>query len=120
MLKALVDFLLNRKGHPVQKDTTLDAQAPYKVEAPEPPKCGCGRSPTGYCVGLHKLTDAEWATHPDNKKPEGIWPFPTAVAPEEKKPAVKAKATRAKKAPVAAIKAAEKPARKPRAKKAKE
>ena len=36
MLKALVDFLLNRKGHPVQKDSTLDAAAPYKVEAPAP------------------------------------------------------------------------------------
>lgn len=34
--------------------------------------CGCGRSPTGYCVGLHSLTDEEWAVHDDNpnkKKP---------------------------------------------------
>ena len=123
MLKALIDFLLNRKGHPVQKDTTLEAAAPYKVEAPEPVKCGCGRSPTGNCVGLHKLTDAEWAAHPDNKKPDGTWPFPTAVGTEEKKPAVKAKAARAKKAAVPAITAAEKPAAekkpaRPRAKKA--
>jgi hypothetical protein len=22
--------------------------------------CGCGRSPTGFCTGLHKLSDAEW------------------------------------------------------------
>lgn len=98
MLKALVDFLLNRKGHPVQKDTTLDAQAPYKVEAPAPePKV-------------------------EVKSDAGTWPFPTAVGSEEKpvKPAVKAKSVRAKKAPVAAITAAEKPARKPRAKKAKE
>ena len=29
-----------------------------KVE--EAVKCGCGRSPTGFCVGLHKLSDAEW------------------------------------------------------------
>ena len=85
-----------------------------------PVKCGCGRSPTGNCVGLHKLTEAEWAVHPDNKKPDANWPFPTAAGTEEKKPAVKAKAARAKKAPVPAIKAAEKPARKPRAKKAKE
>ena len=98
MLKALVDFLLNRKGHPAQKDTTLDAQAPYKVEAPAPePKV-------------------------EVKSDAGTWPFPTAVGSEEKpvKPAVKAKSVRAKKAPVAAITAAEKPARKPRAKKAKE
>jgi hypothetical protein len=122
MLKALIDFLLNRKGHPAQKDTTLDAAAPYKVEAPTPapePK-------------VEVVSDG------------GTWPFPTAGAPEEKpvKPAVKAKSvrakkkdttaedgliiatdaksTRAKKAPVAAITAAEKPARKPRAKKTQE
>ena len=136
MLKALIDFLLNRKGHPAQKDTTLDAAAPYKVEAPAvaeaikgPVKCGCGRSPTGYCVGHHALSDAAWAAHPDNKaKVEVVsdgstWPFPTAGALEEKpvKPAVKAKSVRVKKTP-AAITAAEKPAAKkpakPRAKKA--
>ena len=124
MLKALLDFLLNRKGHPTQHDTpTLsDAPvAPYKLETPEPAKCGCGRSPTGYCVGLHKLTQMEWEVHPDNpskpvvevKSDAGTWPFPTPV-----KPAVKAKSARAKKAPVAAMTAAEKPAKKPRAKKA--
>lgn len=99
MLKALVDFLLNRKGHPAQKDTTLDAQAPYKVEAPAPK--------------AEVVSDGS------------TWPFPTAPAPAEKpvKPAVKAKSARAKKAPVAAITAAEKPKKapaKPRAKKAKE
>ena len=34
--------------------------------------CGCGRSTTGFCVGLHKLTEEEWAVHEDNpnkKKP---------------------------------------------------
>jgi hypothetical protein len=24
-------------------------------------KCGCGRSPTGYCVGFHGLSDQDWA-----------------------------------------------------------
>ena len=24
------------------------------------PKCGCGRSPTGYCIGWHGLTEEEW------------------------------------------------------------
>jgi len=86
MLKALVDFLLNRKGHPVLKDSTLDVQAPYKVEAPE--------------------------SKAEVKIDSSTWPFPTAVGTEEKKPAVKAKAVRAKKAPVAAITAAEKPAAK--------
>ena len=23
------------------------------------PKCGCGRSPTGYCVGWHSLSEEE-------------------------------------------------------------
>ena len=22
--------------------------------------CGCGRSPTGFCTGLHALSDEEW------------------------------------------------------------
>ena len=126
MLKALIDFLLNRKGQPTQNNATTLPEAPYKVETPAPVKCGCGRSPSGNCVGYHALSNEAWAAHPDNKtKVEvkadgGTWPFPQA---EEKKPAVKAKSVRAKKAPVAAMTAAEKPKRapaKPRAKKAKE
>ena len=54
-------------GHPLDAAT----QAPYKIEpkaVAEPPavKCGCGRSATGFCVGLHKLSEDEWAVHPDN------------------------------------------------------
>jgi hypothetical protein len=59
-------------------------QTPYKVEPPvvedkvavanrAPAKCGCGRSSTGLCVGLHKLTDDEWSAHdanPNKAKPE--------------------------------------------------
>ena len=30
------------------------APSPYKVE---PTKCGCGRSPTGYCIGWHNLDE---------------------------------------------------------------
>ena len=73
---------------------------------PEPAKCGCGRSSTGYCVGLHKLTAEEWAVHPDNKDK------PAAKKPAAKKPA-------AKKAPAkkpAAITAAKKPRAKKEAK----
>ena len=65
MLKALVDFLLNRKGNPAPAQEAAP-EAPYKVEAPQAPKCGCGRSQSGFCVGLHKLTEAEWAVHADN------------------------------------------------------
>ena len=88
MLHALINFLLNRKGHPVQKDTTLDAVAPYKVEPPAPV--------------VEVKSDA------------GTWPFPKPASAEEK-PAEKPKKPRARKAPVAAITAAPK---KPRAKKA--
>lgn len=35
-----------------------------QVRATENPKefgkCGCGRSPTGYCVGFHGLSEDEW------------------------------------------------------------
>lgn len=24
-------------------------------------KCGCGRSPTGKCIGWHAMTEQEWA-----------------------------------------------------------
>ncbi len=90
-------------------------QAPYKVEAPvaEPVKCGCGRSPTGYCVGLHKLTAEEWAGHSDN--PNKVAAAPIETKPTEKKaPAKKAAAEPKTKKPVAAKPAVEK---KPRAKK---
>ena len=96
-------------------------QVPYKVEPPvvedkvavanrAPVKCGCGRSSTGLCVGLHKLTEQEWAAHDANpnkvvaeSKPESK---PTAITaakkPAVKKPAAKkaaAKKPAAKKAP---------------------
>lgn len=88
-------------------------QAPYKVEtpvvtpimippAPEPVKCGCGRSATGLCVGLHKLSQEEWAAQPDNPVK------PVVEAAPAKKPA-------AKKAPAKKKPAADKPAAKPAA-----
>ena len=58
--------------------------APYKVEAPVPAsaeavrapvKCGCGRSSTGDCVGLHALTADQWAASDKN---------PNRVVAEEK------------------------------------
>ena len=96
------------------------SRAPYKVEvdtfqpvpavdiAPEPAKCGCGRSASGFCVGLHKLTTEEWAVHPDNPaKPVAEVKAPAAKAHAAKAPA--AKKTPAKKNP-AAEKASTKPA----------
>lgn len=75
--------------------------APGKSEADRveatAPKCGCGRSSTGFCVGLHKLTAEEWAVSDQN--PDRA---PVAEAKPAKKPAAKKTADRkpaAKKAP---------------------
>jgi hypothetical protein len=80
---------------------------PNKVEAPEPapvaqPQCGCGRSASGFCVGLHKLTAEEWATHSDNPNKSSA---EVKTEPVKKKAAAKKSA--APKKP-AAIKAAPK------------
>jgi hypothetical protein len=86
-------------------------QVPYKVEPPvvedkvavanrAPAKCGCGRSSTGLCVGLHKLSESEWAAHDANpNKAAGSKPAAITAAkkPAAKKPAAKKPA--AKKAP---------------------
>lgn len=80
-----------------QKDEIKEAPAaepaPPVVEA-GPAKCGCGRSPTGFCVGLHKLSADEWAVHADN--PNKVTPVtaveepkPAAKKPAAKKPAAK-------------------------------
>lgn len=104
MLRFLKTFF-GKKNEPAE-------QAPYKIEqpstplavevpvidmpvpafdvAPQPIKCGCGRSASGYCVGLHKLTQEEWAVHPEN--PKKVTP-PAAKAPAKKAPAKKKSAT---------------------------
>ena len=64
----------------------------YRVEATAP-KCGCGRSPTGFCVGLHKLAPEEWAIHDQN--PNRVTEV-AAVTADNKTKAV----SKAKKAPV--------------------
>lgn len=94
------------------KDPAPAAEAPYKVEtpaAPEPAKCGCGRSQTGFCVGLHKLTPEQWATHADN---------PHKIADKAVEAMVKSVKQPKKKAPAAPKKvdkdASVKKARKPR------
>jgi len=94
--------------------------APYKVEAPVPAsaeavktpvKCGCGRSSSGECVGLHALTADQWATSDKNLNkvvaetaPYNV-PEPAATTPM----AGAAKASKAKKAPAAKAKTARKP-----------
>ena len=79
MLKAIINWFTGSKPDPrAEAPRVAEEAAPYKIEtpivapmmvpppAPEPAKCGCGRSTTGYCVGLHKLTAQEWAVHPNN------------------------------------------------------
>ena len=86
MFKAIKEFFLGKPA--------AEPVAPYKVGAPEevvtipspqgPAKCGCTRSSTGLCTGLHKLTDAEWAA--DESNPAKVQPVvevkvdPVAVA----------------------------------------
>jgi hypothetical protein len=124
MFKKIVEFFTGKKpeskyAHPLDAVTTPNVpQAPYKLEPPadmtpipyvpanEPPRCGCGRSSTGYCVGLHKLSPETWASHPNNpdmvgkitaeparpaKKPrKAAEKKPAAIkAPAEKKPGSK-------------------------------
>ena len=92
--------------------------APYKLEAPvvaptmepaavTPAKCGCGRSPTGLCVGLHKLTPAQWAAEQARGSCQKVNNSCDTPAEAAKKPAAK-KSQTAKK-PAAAITAAKKP-----------
>jgi len=76
-----------------------EPEAPYKVEAPasaqavKPPvSCGCGRSTTGECVGLHALTADQWVA--SDKNPNRVVATPVEVAPA---PAKTPKATAAKK-----------------------
>lgn len=97
------------------KDSTLDA--PYKIETPvpqaveaaliptpeQPRRCGCGRSASGFCVGLHALSPEQWAEHPDN---------PRRPTPAVKKTAAKKPAVKKDKAPVATSAPAKKPAAK--------
>lgn len=124
MFTKIKEFLF---GKPVQ------VEAPYKVEAPVktveltsvedgttklPVQCGCGRSPTGYCVGLHALSADEWSTHADNKNSVVVGKSADdrveATAPAKPKAPVK-KQQFEKKAVVAKPPAAAKAPPKPRA-----
>jgi hypothetical protein len=120
MFKKIIELFTGKK-EPVQP-----LAVPYKLEAPvvdqaavvsaaegsgansspanEPPKCGCGRSSTRFCVGLHKLSPEAWASHPNN--PDIVGKILAEPARPAKKAAVK-KPAAAKKP--AAIKAPAKP-----------
>ena len=133
MLKAVFDWFRSPSPRAFAPAVPPEA-APYKVETPvvaptmtpaavsTPAKCGCGRSPTGLCVGLHKLTPAQWAAEQARGSCQKVnnscdTPAePCSPAEAAKKPAVKK--PQASKKPAAAITAAKKPAaKKPAAKK---
>ena len=94
------------------------AEPVKETEKKQPPKCGCGRSSTGNCVGLHKLSEAEWAISDKNPNRVAVAPVVvTADTPATTEAALAPKKARAAK-PKKAVETAEKP-KKPRAKKAK-
>jgi len=56
MLKKLMSML----GIGSKKLDAVPADTKMEVADTGPAKCGCGRSPTGYCVGLHSLSEEDW------------------------------------------------------------
>ena len=120
MFQKIKEFLSGKL--PVEQTPPAPVESvPYKVEvpavtpvplvaetvAPIPPapvQCGCGRSPTGLCVGLHKLSTDEWAVHADNPV-KAAPPAPAKKQPAPRKPAAKVQVKKP-----AAIKAAPKKA----------
>lgn len=97
----------NPDQHPLARFNTTDVapgkSADDRVETTAP-QCGCGRSPTGFCVGLHKLSAEEWAMSDQNPNKASV----ADVTAENKAAAV----AKVKKAPA---KTAAKPAAKPAA-----
>lgn len=122
MFQKIKEFLFGKL--PVEQTPPAPVESvPYKVEvpavtpvplvaetvapippAPAPVQCGCGRSPTGLCVGLHKLSTDEWAVHADNPV-KAAPPAPAKKQPAPRKPAAKVQVKKP-----AAIKAAPKKA----------
>jgi len=100
MLKAVFDWFRSPSPKAFAPAVQPEA-APYKVEAPvvaptmepaavsTPAKCGCGRSPTGLCVGLHKLTPEQWAAEQARGSCQKVNNSCDTPAEAAKKPAVK-------------------------------
>ena len=116
VLIAVIYKLINHKDKTPDPLEKAEAEVKAKLdevlrvaetpaETPKAGTCGCGRSPTGNCMGLHKLSDAEWAMHDLNPNRVAVAPVvvtadsPNAVvSPEIVAEAAPLKKPRAKKA----------------------
>lgn len=76
-----IKWLFGVEESKTRSSTNESPTEPEKIRSASPAACGCGRSPTGYCVGYHNLSDEEWAVHEKN---------PNKVVREVDKPATKA------------------------------
>jgi CDGSH-type Zn-finger protein len=76
-------------GLKIEQEIAAEVVAEVK-KVKEAAKCGCGRSPTGFCVGLHKLSDEVWALH-DLNPAKVLQTAEEAVVKEVKKVKGKAK-----------------------------
>ena len=72
----------------------VEAAKVVETKVEEAVKCGCGRSPTGFCVGLHLLSEEEWkkAQAAETKVVEEVTKVETAVKATATKAATKVKA----------------------------
>jgi hypothetical protein len=96
MIRKLFDRLFGKK------DTTVVVIEQVAVNQELVKKlCGCGRSPTGYCIGLHNLSVDDWQAVKEMNKAEVLITPVAQSAPTKstKKPAAKmtAKKTESKK-----------------------
>jgi hypothetical protein len=98
MLKKIKAFFTGEKKVEVTSNLKMVEEQPvFKEVAYEPKKCGCGRSSTGLCAGLHALSQDEWDNHADNPN-KVVAPVVEAVPEPVVSPAPAPKRPRAKKA----------------------
>lgn len=109
MLNAIKEFF-GIYPKPVKQEQVEQPVVLVKEEPKEPAavKCGCGRSSSGFCMGLHKMTDEEWAV--SDKNPNKVVAAKDDVKPIEKPKTTKKTAAKPAKAstPKATVKAAPK------------
>lgn len=86
-IKRLFGAKQPEKVAKVEEDTPVASRTPTM--------CGCGRSPIGICVGLHRLSEEEWAVH--EKNPNRVDTAAVKAKKTQKKPVKKAPAKTSKK-----------------------